>query len=109
MSKISQQVMASVAVIYAARKASGPTALKLYTLMLSIWGIGKLVWVSKVFENFLVAGKSGMTALSNYLLVALEHAHISVQLTLAVFIIAGVWLLLDLARAAAPRSARFAA
>lgn len=109
MSKISQQVMASVAVIYTARALTSATAFKCYALLISLWGIGRLVWVSKVFENILVAGKSGAAALSHYLFVALEHAHVSVQFTLAVAIVAGAWLLLDLVSAAAPGGRRLAA
>lgn len=96
--------MANVLVIYLARKATGPTALKCYTLLLSLWGMGRLVWVSKVVENFSIVAESGVLAVGNFMLVAVEHAHISVQLTLAVFVLAGVWLLLDLASAAAPRA-----
>jgi len=108
MSNITQKVMASVLVIYLARKATGPTALKCYILLLSLWGMGRLVWVSKIVENFSTVAQSGVLAVGNFMLVAVEHAHISVQLTLAVILVAGVWLLLDLARAAAPR-ARLAA
>lgn len=108
MSNIQQKVMASVLVIYLARKATGPTALKCYALVLSLWGMGRLVWVSKVVENFSTVAQSGVLSVGNFVLVAVEHAHISVQLMLAVILVAGVWLLLDLARAVTPR-ARLAA
>ncbi len=100
--------MASVLAIFIARKLVGRTALKCYALALSFWGIGRLVWVGKVFENFLVASNTGLEGVSHFLLSALEHAHLGVQLSLVVVVLAGISLVLDLARAAAP-CARFAA
>ncbi|MBX4192318.1 hypothetical protein KW798_02410, partial [Candidatus Parcubacteria bacterium] len=55
-SKIEQQVMASVAAIYTVRQLFSRTALKLYVCAASLWGLGQLVWVSKVFENLSHAG-----------------------------------------------------
>jgi len=109
MTKIGQQVMASVAVIYAVRVLCGATALKLYVLLISVWGIGRLVWVSKVLENFSIVERSGASAAGNFALHALEHTSTSVQLVLAVAAIAGLWLFFDVARAGASRGARFAA
>jgi hypothetical protein len=108
MSNTTQKVMASVLVIYTMRTLFGATAFKVYALLLSVWGIGRLVWVSKVFENFAVVEKSGVQAVGNFVLTALTHAHVEVQLVLFVALLAGVSLVFDFARAA-PRSARFAA
>lgn len=109
MSKIQQNVMASVALIYAARTLLGPVALKFYVLLASVWGIGRLVWVSKVFENLAVAEKSGLTAVGNFALAAIEHASTSVLLVLVVAAVAACLLLFDVVRAAAPRGRGFAA
>ncbi len=94
-SKIEQQVMAGVGVIYTARMLTGLTALKIYALILSVWGIGRLVWVSKVFDNFFAVEKNGVGAIFNYLLVAVEHTHLAVQLTLLVAALAFVSLMVD--------------
>ena len=97
-SKIEQQVMASVAVIYAARALTSRTALEFYVFFLSVWGIGRLVWVSKVFENFSLVEKQGLGAMSNYILYAVEHTHLAVQLTLLVAAVALISLVIDLVR-----------
>ena len=50
-SKIEQQVMAGVGVVYAARQLTSATALKLYVCAASLYGLVQLVWVHRVFEN----------------------------------------------------------
>jgi hypothetical protein len=97
--------MASVAVIYAVRKLAGMTALKIYALVLSVFAIGKLVWVSKVLDNFFMVEKHGLGAMSNYLLAALEHTNVAVQLTLLVAALVFVSLLVDFVKSvSAPRT-----
>lgn len=88
MTNIERQVMASVGTIYTARALTSVTALKIYALILSIWAVGRLVWVSKVFENFFAVEKSGIGAILNYLISAFTHAHISVLLVLLVAAVA---------------------
>lgn len=97
-STIERQVMASVGTIYAARQLTSLTALKVYALILSLWGIGRLVWVSKIFANFMQVEKSGAGAITNYTLYAVEHTHLAVQLALLVAIVAAVSLALDAVR-----------
>ena len=94
-SKIEQQVMAGVGVIYAARQLLSATALKLYICVLSLYGIGRLVWVSNVFENWAHVGLSGT---AQFMTSAVLNTHLPVQMTLLVLMFAGVSLLLDLAR-----------
>jgi hypothetical protein len=94
-SKIEKQVMASVAVIYAARKLLSRTALELYVLAASAVMLWQLVWVHKVFANFFTVEKHGFGAMSNYLLYAVEHTHLAVQLTLLVAALALASLLVD--------------
>lgn len=108
MSTIQTQVMAGVAVIRAIRVLLGPVALKIYAIILSLWGIGRLVWVSKVVENFFTAEKAGISAAFNYFLVALEHTHLGVQVMLLIAACAFVSLLADAVRTGAP-AARLAA
>ena len=94
-SKIEQQVMAGVGVIYAVRQMASATALKLYICVLSLYGIGRLVWVSNVFENWAHVGLQGT---AQFVTSAVLNTHLPVQLTLAVLMFAGVSLLLDLTR-----------
>jgi hypothetical protein len=98
---IEQRVMANVGVIYGTRKAFGATALKAYVLVLSALALWKLVWVTKVMQNFATVEKNGIAALGNYALYAVVHTHPVVQLTLAVAAVAFVMLFADLFRATA--------
>ncbi len=90
--------MASVGTIYTWRMLTSLTALKIYALILSIWAIGRLVWVSKVFDNFMQVEKNGIGAIINYLLYAVEHTHLAVQVTLLVAALAAASLLVDAIR-----------
>lgn len=103
-SKIERQVMAGVGSIYIARTLTNTTALKIYALILSVWMFGRLVWVSKVFDNFFAVEKNGVGSVGNYLLYAIEHTHLAVQLTLLVAAVAFIGLVIDTVRSlATPR------
>ena len=104
-SKIEQQVMASVGVIYATRQLVSATALKLYVCVLSLYGIGRLVWVSHVFENWTNVGLQGSLQFATS---AVLNTHLAVQMTLVVLMFAGVSLFLDFARGIAGSGRRFA-
>ena len=97
-SNIERQVMAGVGTIYATRQLTSLTALKVYALILSLWGIGRLVWVSKIFTNFMQVEKNGIGSITTYALQAVEHTHLAVQLTLVVAIVAATSLALDAIR-----------
>ena len=99
-SKIEQQVMAGVEVVYAFRQLTGATALKLYVCALSLYGIGRLVWVSHVFENWANVGLQGSL---QFVSSAVLNTPLAVQLTLVVLVFAGISLLLDFTRLAAPQ------
>ncbi len=101
-SKIEQQVMASVVVIYTARALAGRRAVEWYVLGASTLALWQLVWVHKVFENFLAIEKNGLGSIVTYLLTAVTHTHLAVQLTLAVATIAFIFLILDTVRSTAP-------
>ncbi|MSR70548.1 hypothetical protein EXS62_00705 [Candidatus Kaiserbacteria bacterium] len=103
-SKIEQQVMASVATVYTARQLVSSTALKLYVCALSLYGLVQLVWVHRVFDNM---ARVGLDGLGTFALSAVTHTSTLVQLTLAVFVVAGVSLFLDFVRSAG-RSGGFA-
>ncbi len=97
--------MASVATVYTARQLVSATALKLYVCAASLVGIAKLVWVARVWENMAQVGV-GHTV--QFMLAAALNTHALVQLTLVVFVIAGVSLFLDLARSVTSTSTWFA-
>jgi hypothetical protein len=97
-STIERNVMASVGAVYFARTLTGTTALKVYAFILSMWVVGRLVWVSKVFENFATVEKGGLASMSNFVLYAVEHTHLGVQIALLVAAIAFVSLAVDTVR-----------
>src|SRR3989338_946384 len=94
-SKIEQQVMAGVGVVYAFRQLTGATALKLYVCALSLYGIGRLVWVSRVWENLAHVGVQNSL---QFAVSAIINTHLPVQIALAVLVFAGFSLFLDLTR-----------
>ena len=104
-SKIEQQVMAGVGVIYAVRQLISATALKLYICAASLYGLVQLVWVHRVFENWASVGLSGT---AQFVASAVLNTHLPVQLTLLVLMFAGVSLLLDFAGGIAGSGRRFA-
>lgn len=104
-SKIEQQVMAGVGVIYAVRQLVSMTALKLYICAASLYGLVQLVWVHRVFENWANVGLPGT---AQFMASAVLNTHAAVQLTLLVLVFAGVSLFLDLARGVAGSGRRFA-
>ncbi len=97
-SSIERRVMAGVGTVYAMRQLTSVGALKIYALILSLWAVGRLVWVSKVFENFVQVEKSGAGAITNYMVQAVEHTHLAVQLCLLVAVVAAASLALDTVR-----------
>jgi len=101
-SNIERQVMANVGVIYSVRKIFGPTALKAYVFVASVAALWKLVWVTRVFQNFALVERHGVASMGNYLLYAVAHTSPLVQLTLVVGAIAFIALFADLMRAAGP-------
>ncbi len=101
-SKIEQQVMAGVGVIYTARQMASMTALKLYVCVLSLYGIGRLVWVSRVFENWAHVGLQGT---AQFVTSAILNTHLPVQLAVLALMFAAASLFLDLVHSiVTPRS-----
>jgi hypothetical protein len=100
-SQLEQRVMANVGVIYTARKVFSATAVKAYVLLLATLALWRLVWVTRVEQNFMAVMHGGLGAVGNYALYALVHTHLAVQATLAVAAVAFVMLVVDLARSAA--------
>jgi len=80
---IEQKVMASVAVIYAARKLVSMTALKLYALVLSLGGIVAFVSISNVFANFVNVAQGGVGSIALFTISAVLGTTLLVQVALA--------------------------
>ena len=97
--------MASVGVIYAVRAALSRTAFEAYGLVGASVALWQLTWVHKVFENLAHVGFSGS---GQFVLYAVEHTHLAVQLSLAVAVVAVVGLLWDVSHALARPQLRFA-
>lgn len=103
-SKIEQQVMASVGVIYGVKQLVSATAIKLYVLAASVWALGTLVWVARVEQNFATALQGGLPKTLTYLEVALTHTSLYVQLALIIAAIAGISFVIDLIRKLSPQN-----
>jgi len=97
-SKIERQVMASVGVIYTARKLVSRTAIEIYVLAASALALWQLVWVHKVFDNFFAVEKNGIGSTLNYVATAVGHTNPAVQLTLFIAAAAFVMLMVDMAK-----------
>ncbi len=101
MTTIEQNVMASVRVIYVLRRLTSATALKLYVCAASLWGIGQLVFVSKVFENLSHVGTTGSL---QFALAAFFNTELMVQLVLLAATLAVISLFVDVFRSFSFRS-----
>ena len=95
---IEEQVMASVGLIYLGRRLVGLTTLKVYAFLVAAYALVQLTWVHKVIENFFIVERGGLGSIATYLLVAVEHTHLAVQITLVVLAVLGLSLLRDMIR-----------
>ena len=93
--KLKKRIMRRVYFLFFARKAIGPTAVKLYTLMLSSVGIVSLVSVGNVVSNM---PQSNATEVFNFALYALTHTELIVQLFVFATLAATLWLTRDVIR-----------
>lgn len=94
-SKIEQKVMGNVAAIHTARQFVSASAIKLYILLGSLFALVQLTWVHRVFANWAQVGFKGTFEFLSY---ALLHTSPTVQITLAVVLVAGILLVRDLMR-----------
>lgn len=108
MTRIQQQVMASVAIIYAIRQLTSSLALKVYGLTLSGAGIVAFVSLSNVFANFLSVANGGLSNIATFVLSAVLGTTLVVQLALVVGVLTLGLLLLDAARSLGQLGSRFA-
>lgn len=94
-SSISNTVMKRVRRIHTMRLLAAPTA-SAGLLALALWGIGREVWVAKVFENMpSFADAPGAVA---FVASAFTHTDLSVQVLSIVALAALIWLARECAR-----------
>ncbi len=86
--KIEQQVMGSVAVIYTARALTSFQALVCYALVASMFAISLLVSVPHVLENFASIARGGAPSIITFAEAAVMGTTFMVQLGLLVAIFA---------------------
>ncbi len=87
-STIEQNVMRRVRTISILRPLVSGGALAALVFVAALWGIGREVWVAKVFEN----GPQGLLGHTRYLLYAFDHTRLIVQALTLVTILAFVYL-----------------
>lgn len=97
-SKIEQQVMAGVAVVYTARMLTSRFALECYALALSFAGTAYFVSLPNVAANLLHVASGGLPSISTFLVSAVVGTKLVVQLALLVGTAAVVFMGFDIAR-----------
>jgi hypothetical protein len=94
--QLRQAIMRRVYLVYALRLMLRPMTLKLFALGAGSIGIVSLVSLSNVFANMAALGSAA--GVSQFILYAVTHTEIPVQLSLAAIVLALIWLARDLAR-----------
>lgn len=92
---IEQQVMATVAVVYMARRLTSRTALELYALVVSVIGIVAFVSVSNVTANLGNVAQNGIESIVAYIVAAVLGTTIIVQIALVLGVVAFLSLVSD--------------
>jgi len=108
-SKIEQQVMAGVAVVYTTRKLTSHFALECYALVLSFVGAAYFVSLPNVFENLTHVAQGGAVSIGVFFLTAILQTKLAVQIALLVGAASLVFMGVDVARSASNPSRQLAA
>ena len=77
MTNIEQKVMRRVHTIHALRPLVSGGALAAFVCVLALWGIGREVWVARVFQNMPHSGD--VNALLHFWVAAFSHTRFTVQ------------------------------
>ncbi len=93
---IHTNVMRRVRTIYAVRKAASGTTLSIAALAVSLYFIGREVWVARIWEN--APSLAHLDAFARFVTYAFTHTDISVQAFFVISIFALVWLAREVAR-----------
>jgi uncharacterized membrane protein len=102
MTKIEQQVMASVVLLHTARRLVSRTALKVYTLAISFWGVVALVSIGNVTANFTNVAQGGVGSVAIFLVSAILGTTLLVQLALLLAALAAASIFTDVIRGSRP-------
>lgn len=94
-SEIEKNVMASVGAIYAGRKLTSITAIRLYVLCASLIAIASLVSVPDVLANLM---QISVGDIGTFILAAVLNTKLLVQLAVLVTVIVGAWFVVDILR-----------
>ncbi|MCX6819833.1 MAG: hypothetical protein NT019_00890 [Candidatus Adlerbacteria bacterium] len=103
-SKIEQQVMASVAVVYTARRLTSRFALECYALVLSFVGTVFFVSLPHVAANLSNVASGGVGSIEAFIISAVLGTKLIVQLALLVGACALVAMGVDMSRANSPKN-----
>jgi len=90
-SRIQQNVMRRVRTIHLVRPLVSTTALSFVLLLGTLWGIGREVWVARVFENM----PKDVGALLQFAVSAFTHTEFLVQALSVIALFAFIWMLRD--------------
>lgn len=96
-SDIERVVLRRVRAIRTLRPIVSGATLALVLLAVALWGIGREVWVARVFDN----GPRGLLGHTEYLAYAFEHTRVVVQALSLVVLAAGLYLARSAARGVA--------
>jgi hypothetical protein len=102
-SAIKERVMSRVYTIHVFQKVFNAAVFSVVVFVLALWGIGREVWVARVFQN--APSLTNFAALSHFYLAAFLDTRLVVQVLALLALGALVWLGYNLVRAARlPRS-----
>lgn len=99
-------VMRRVRAIHTLKSAASGVGVSVVMLVLSLYLIGREVWVARVWEN--MPSIANVDAFTRFFTYAFTHTHFSVQLLILVMIAAAVWFLREIARVLMTAPMRFA-
>jgi hypothetical protein len=105
-SSIQQNVMRRVRTIHALKAASSGAGASAVLLVVSLYIIGREVWVARVWENMPNIGN--LAAFSRFFTYAFTHTNLSVQVLILLTVLAAVWFLREFARVLTVTSMRVA-
>lgn len=105
--KIERQVMASIAIVYAVRKATSRIALECYALVLSFAGAAVFVSLPHVAANLSNVASGGIVSIGAFFISAVLGTKLIVQLALLVGISALVLMAVDIARSGSANNPNF--
>lgn len=104
MTKIEQQVMASVALIYTVRRLTSVSALKAYGLVFFVAATTMFVSLPHVASNFLAVWQGGVAGETTFILAAVTGTKTIVQIALLAGMLVTLSFVVDLVRKVPRRS-----